>query len=335
MAPNLSATSLSALLTTWFGKLSGRTRWDPKGKHCYITGGSSGLGLALAIRLVELGAHVSIVARNKKRLHGALEKIEKMRQTPDQILASYSFSVTESESAAAALDAASEPHGGRCPDALFLCAGGPSPKFFLEHDESSMKKGMDDAYWVQALSALEGAKRMVKENIQGKIIFISSFLGYMSMIGFSSYASGKFALRGLAETLRSEFLLYGITVHIFFPGNMLTPGLEAENRTKPKIVLKLEETDTGQTAENAAEGLLQGVSRGDFHITNDLLGNIFRSSTRGATPRNAVFLDEIYTFFGWVGLPIWRRITDSTIRGHREEHHAYLKETGFLLESSD
>ncbi len=65
---------------------------------------------------------------------------------------------------------------------------------------------------------------------------------------------------GLAETLRSEFLLYGITVHIFFPGNMLTPGLEAENRTKPKIVLKLEETDTGQTAEHAAEGLLQGKS---------------------------------------------------------------------------
>ncbi|SJL14410.1 related to 3-ketosphinganine reductase [Armillaria ostoyae] len=260
-----------------------------------------------------------------------------MRQTPDQILASYSFSVTESESATAALDAASEPHGGRCPDALFLCAGGPSPKFFLEQDETSMKKGMDDAYWVQALSALEGTKRMVKENIQGKIVFISSFLGFMSMVGFSSYASGKFALRGLglAETLRSEFLLYGIEVHIFFPGNMLTPGLEAENRTKPKIVLKLEETDTGQTAEHAAEGLLQGVSRGDFHITNDLLGNIFRSSTRGTTPRNGVFLDEIYTFFGWVGLPIWRRITDSTVRGHRKEHHAYLKETGFLVESGD
>ncbi|KAK0432772.1 oxidoreductase [Armillaria borealis] len=295
MATSLSATYLSALLATWFGKLSSRTRWDPKGKGC----------LALAIRLVKLGAHISIVARNKKRLQEALEKIE--------ILASYSYSVTESESAAAALDAASEPHGGRCPDALFLCAGGPSPKFFLEQDETSMKKGMDDAYWVQALSALE--------NIQGKIIFISSFLGYMSMVGFSSYASGKFALRGLVETLRSEFLLYGIEVHIFFPGNMLTPGLEAENRTKPKIVLKLEETDTGQTAEHAAEGLLQGVSRGDFHITNDLLGNIFRSSTRGATPRNGVFLDEIYTFFGWVGLPIWRRITDSTVRSHREDHH--------------
>jgi hypothetical protein len=37
---------------------------------------------------------------------------------------------------------------------------------------------------------------------------------------------------GLAETLRFEFFLYAITIHIFFPGNMLTPGLKAENRTK-------------------------------------------------------------------------------------------------------
>ncbi|KAK0219099.1 hypothetical protein IW262DRAFT_1247570, partial [Armillaria fumosa] len=75
------------------------------------------------------------------------------------------------------------------------------------------------------------------------------------------------------------------------------PGLEAENRIKLRTVLKLEETDTGQTAA-CLGGLLQGIFRGDFYITNDLLGNIFRSSMKGAAPRNGVFLDEIYTLFG-------------------------------------
>ncbi|KAK0479896.1 hypothetical protein EDD18DRAFT_1295487 [Armillaria luteobubalina] len=70
---------------------------------------------------------------------------------------------------------------------------------------------------------------------------------------------------------------------------------------------------------------LLGIFRDDFHITNDRLGDIFHSSTRGATPRNSVFIDKFHTLFVWVGLPIWRRITDSTIRGHQEEHHAYLK----------
>jgi len=45
-------------------------------QHCYVTGGTSGLGLAVAQRLVRLGAHVSIVARNKDNLATALESLE-------------------------------------------------------------------------------------------------------------------------------------------------------------------------------------------------------------------------------------------------------------------
>jgi hypothetical protein len=45
-------------------------------QHCYVTGGSTGLGLELAILLTKRGAHVSIVARNKERLQKALENLE-------------------------------------------------------------------------------------------------------------------------------------------------------------------------------------------------------------------------------------------------------------------
>lgn len=40
------------------------------------------------------------------------------------------------------------------------------------------------------------AKHMVKTNMKGKIIFVSSMLGYMSIIGYSSYSPAKWALRG-------------------------------------------------------------------------------------------------------------------------------------------
>lgn len=55
-------------------------------------------------------------------------------------------------------------------------------------------------------------------------------------------------------------LLYGIDVHVFFPPTMHTPGYEEENKTKPKITLKIEESDDGLTPDQAALALFQGMS---------------------------------------------------------------------------
>jgi 3-dehydrosphinganine reductase len=81
---------VAALVMIW--PFSSRSRWDPSGRvrasspplslltkrsqHCYVTGGSSGLGLALAIILTKKGADVSIVARNEENLRKALELLE-------------------------------------------------------------------------------------------------------------------------------------------------------------------------------------------------------------------------------------------------------------------
>ncbi|KAJ6515826.1 oxidoreductase [Mycena sanguinolenta] len=308
---------------------SSSSKWSPNGKHCYITG-SSGLCLALAILLTKKGAHVSIVARDEQKLRNALDELEKARQSPDQKLNTYSYSINEAGPAADALEAVCAAHGGRCPDAIFLCAGASTPGFFVEETETSQRKGMEMAYWVQASTALAAAKRMVRDRFAGKIVFTSSVLGYMSFIGYSAYSPGKHALRGLAETLRSELILYNIGVHIFFPATIYSPGYVEENKTKPKITLKIEETDEGLQPDLVAEALLRGVENGNFHISADLLGNIFRSSTRGATPHNSVLMDGIYSLLGWIGLALWRRGVDRTIMEHRAEHEAYLVDRAFL-----
>jgi short-subunit dehydrogenase len=118
---------------------------------------------------------------------------------------------------------------------------------------------------------------MVKDGKKGKICFVGSILSYMSFIGFSNYAPPKQALRGtvlalisgfarihihsipgLADSLRSELMLYGISIHMFFPGSMYTPCWEEENKTKPKITLEIEEGDPGVTADVAAASLYRG-----------------------------------------------------------------------------
>jgi 3-dehydrosphinganine reductase len=96
--------------------------------------------------------------RGSRHSHRAVDTFEnlqqKARQNPEQVLKAYSFSLTDAASSAAALEAACQAHEGRNPDAVLLCAGASTPGFFVEEDEQSLRKGMDDGYWVQAWSAL-------------------------------------------------------------------------------------------------------------------------------------------------------------------------------------
>ncbi|KAH8107853.1 oxidoreductase [Cristinia sonorae] len=310
-----------------------KKKWDLRGKHCYVTGGTAGLGLALAIKLTKSGANVSIVARNQERLDKALKELEAVRQSPDQILKVYSYSVHTSAAAEASLEAACKPYGGRAPDALFLCAGTARPGFFVEQDEASLKQSFDEIYWLSAFPALAASKRIARESeseAKGKkIVFVSSVLGYFSMVGYSTYAPAKFALRGLAETLQSELQLYGVGVHIFFPGTIFSPGLDTENKTKPKVTLKIEESDDGMSPERWADELLKGVRDGDFHVAGDFIGKVFRSATRGASPSTRSWIvDFVFLLIGVFAIPPWRKGVDKTVKAHIPEHREYLAERG-------
>ncbi|KAG2746529.1 NAD(P)-binding protein [Suillus brevipes Sb2] len=306
-------------------------KWSPKGLHVYITGGSQGLGLALAKLVARKGAHVSIVARTQSKLDDALKELEANRQSPDQIFKAFSFSLNTAEESAAALQAASDAHGGKVPDAVFACAGAAKPMYLLEMQPEDLSRGMANGYWVQAWTAFAAAKQMVRENKKkGKIVLVSSTLGYMSLIGYSSYSPAKHALRGLADSLHSELMLYGIDTHIFFPPTMYTPGFEEENKTKPAITRTIESTDEGLTADQAAAGLLAGVEKGHAHITADLITSLFRASTRGCAPRSNAALDFVLDLVALVGLPIWRRSVDKQVLAHRVEHMEYLRGKGLV-----
>ncbi|KAG2092314.1 uncharacterized protein F5147DRAFT_748032 [Suillus discolor] len=269
-------------------------------------------------------AHVSIVARTQSKLDDALKELEANRQSPDQVFKAFSFSLDTAKESAAALQAASDAHGGKVPDAVFACAGAAKPMYLLEMQPEDLSSGMTNGYWIQAWTAFAAAKQMVRENKKGKIMLVSSTLGYMSLIGYSSYSPAKHALRGLADSLHSELMLYGIDTHILFPPTMYTPGFEEENKTKPAITRRIESADEGLTAEQAAAGLLSA------HITADLITSLFRASTRGCAPRSNAALDFVLDLVALVGIPIWRRSVDKQVLAHRAEHREYLRTKGLV-----
>ena len=152
---------------------------------------------------------------------------------------------------------------------------------------------------------------------------------------------------GLADTLQSELMLYGIDVQIFFPNTMFTPGYDEENKTKPAIVKKIEEGDDGVTPDQAAMTLFKGLESGHVHISGDLITNLFRACTRGSAYRANWLLDGLLDFVAYVrsfyivtlidsliaqlAVPIWRMSLDKQVANHRDVHETYLTERGFFL----
>jgi len=280
---------------------------------------------------VRRGANVSIVARDQVKLDKALEELETERQSPNQKIYAHSFALDTAQASTEALEAVCRPYDGEAPDATFTCAGASRPGFFVQMTEEDLVRGMFNGYWVQAWTAWAVSKKLVKQEKKGKITLVSSTLGYMSIVGYASYSPAKHALRGLADALHSEMLLYGIGVHIFFPPTMSTPGYAEENKTKPKITLKIEESDDGLTPDQAAMALFQGVEKGQAHITGDLITSLFRASTRGAAPKNNWIIDGLYDMIAYVATPVWRASVDKMVASHAAEHHEHLKEQQFFL----
>lgn len=80
----------------------------------------------------------------------------------------------------------------------------------------------------------------------------------------------------LADTLREECLLYDIDVHCMFPGNFESPGHIEELKTKPELTKKLEDEEIPQTADNVARFIIEGLERGERHITYGFLASLVK-----------------------------------------------------------
>ncbi|PWN32343.1 NAD(P)-binding protein [Meira miltonrushii] len=298
------------------------TKWSVKGKHVFITGGSQGLGLALAELVVSKGADVTICSRSQAKLESAVEEIKKFAESGQKV-AYVAADVSTFEGARKALELASGQDQGkvaRVPDVVFCCAGASKPGYFLEQDESHFTEGIKTIY-MTALSTAHAATQLFVANKKwdGKLVLTGSTLSFVGIVGYAQYAPMKWAIRGLAETLRSEFLLYkGLSVHAYFPGTILSPGFIEEEKTKPKVTQSIEDGEKGgQMPMQCAKKLLKGVENDVFLITSDFDTELLRVATSagGACPGNNFVVDRIKSIIALIGVTFWRIFTaDASIR---------------------
>lgn len=230
------------------------------GSHVLITGGSSGIGLATAVLAARGGARVSLVARDERRLADAAARVG-----PGTVTAA--ADVTDPAAVTAAIAAATGEHGPV--DVLVTSAGTSHPGYFTELDDGVFRAQMDVDYF-GTLHAVRAVVPTMTARGRGHLVLVSSTAGLVGVFGYTAYAPAKYAVRGLAETLRPELAPVGITVSCVYPPDTLTPGFEAENALKPPETAAISEAIKPRDAEHVARAVVKGIEKDRLVITADV-----------------------------------------------------------------
>ena len=213
-----------------------------EGKHAVVTGGGSGIGLAVARVLVDKGAGVTITGRNAQRLKKAASELGISFQVAD---------VTDREAVRGALAAATESNGAV--DVLVNNAGVAEAAPFVRASEE---------HWDQTLAVnLTGVYNCTKSVIEGmlqrgsgRIVNVASTAGLAGYAYVSAYCAAKHGVIGLTRALALEYARKGITVNAVCPGYTDTDIVQ---RSLDKIV-----EATGRTREEALAELVGSNPQG-------------------------------------------------------------------------
>lgn len=199
-----------------------------KRKNVYITGGSSGIGLALARVYARAGDSVVLLARDASKLDRAVRECRALAINTEQSVAAASLDITAYDQLQANMDATVAEHG--LPDLLVLSAGVATNKTFMDKSRAEFDWLVD----VNFAGSRETARTVLPAMLSrgsGQIAFISSSAGLVGLYGYSAYSASKFAVTGFVQALRQELVGTGVSVNLVCPPEVATPMIAAESAT--------------------------------------------------------------------------------------------------------
>lgn len=181
------------------------------GKLAVITGGSRGLGKAMALALSAAGARVALVARDEAKLREVQREIE----SNDGAASFYTADVT-SEREIERLESAIASQLGPA-NIVINNAGINIRKNLIDFSLEEFRSVIDSSLISTFLMCRAFVPRM-KGTGYGRIINMASIMSHVSLPGRTAYSSAKTALLGLTRSLALELASEGITVNAISPG---------------------------------------------------------------------------------------------------------------------
>ena len=234
-----------------------------KNKLALITGGSSGIGLALAKELLQREAHVALLARRPEVLTAAAEQLDSFKVYTDQRIISIAADVTQKNDLEKALLDFVETNG--LPDLIFNSAGVAHPGRF-EDLSDEIFHWMMDVNFFGTVNVLKVLVPLMQQRKSGVIVNISSIAGFIGVYGYTAYGASKYAISGFSDALRAELKPDGIQVSIVFPPDTNTPQLTYESQYKPAVTKEIAGSAKLMAAETVAYETLKAVAKKKYII---------------------------------------------------------------------
>jgi NAD(P)-dependent dehydrogenase (short-subunit alcohol dehydrogenase family) len=236
------------------------TLFDLSGRCALVTGGSKGLGRAMAAAFAAAGADLAIASRNEKELAAAAEAIHRQHGVRVEPIAADLYRPEEVQRLA---DAAVQ-RLGRI-DILVNNAGTNIPQPI----DQIRDEDWDRVLQLNLTSCMALTRALVpgmKERRWGRIIHISSIMGLSSKEGRNVYSATKTALIGLARASALDLGAFGITVNCIAPGifatelpmSILSPQEQAQAAARTAL------GRWGQPDELAGPALLLASDAGSY-----------------------------------------------------------------------
>jgi len=269
--------------------------FEYEGKTALVTGGSSGIGLALAKLLAARGAQVWLLARRK-------DLLETARGEVGHGCRGLSVDVADWKAVRKAVEQVEKEIG--TPDLVFNSAGVTHPGYVEELDVDIFRQ-MIEINYLGTVHVVKAVLPGMLKRGSGWIVNISSAAGFLGVFGYTAYGASKYAVRGFSDALRAEMKPHGIRVTIAFPPDTDTPQLAYEEPLKPAETRALSSSAGKLSAETVAEAILGGMRRGRYAIVPG-------SENRFLYRLSGLLGDGVYPVMDWMVADARRKVQKSS-----------------------
>lgn len=224
-----------------------------KGRKALITGGTSGIGKAIAILFSEQGADVAIFGTNKERADQAVQEIEKARSDAQQRICSFLVDVSQTKEVDEAVEKLMQEWGKM--DLLVNNAGITRDNLLMRMTEEDWDRVIE----VNLKSVFNTCRVLCRQMMKarsGSIINITSIIGLTGNAGQVNYAASKAGMIGFTKSLAKELASRCVRVNCIAPGYVetrMTDGLPGQ--VKEQILSKIPLNRIGQPRDVAYAAL--------------------------------------------------------------------------------